>query len=609
VVPSPFGGGDVVSPSPAPDNGSAGLGPVPSRGGPTDWTMFGYDLANTRDNRSESKLSVQTVAGLKKRWTTAVGSGSGGSTSTPIVVGDTVYVCEHPGVLAAYVAHTGMLKWRKPGLGQVRCGTPLVTQDRIYVSVGNALHAFNRTDGSMLWTTQPYGIKLPLTDGSPILAGDKIVVGVGTYEVINAPPYSDKGIIVAFNKDGSQAWKFVPAGTETAGISVWSSPAIDETRGLMFIGTGQAYQEPAGMNSDALLAIEYATGTVKWRNQFHAGDTYTDGNAGSPGMRLDYDIGAAPNLFVVNGVDAVGVGSKGALFRAVERDTGNTIWERDLGNPSALGGVMAVAAVADGRIFVAHRISGGLEGGMSQLRALNVADGTDAWPMPVSMPAFTWGAVTHANGVVYTSIQNGMVFAVDATNGTTLWTTMLANGAAGGPTISSGWLYVPSGYTGLGNNTRGADLNAFSLDGEAGGPSEAGSMDSGAGAAGGAPTGGAAFGKVMDVLSNQHGCIGGFCHGMSGGLDFQAAPADRYTALMGADHQGAPTGDASTTGKCAGKKRVVPGDPAASVLFQKVSGQATCGESMPTTGSGNTPLSAAEIEVVRSWIMNGAPFD
>jgi hypothetical protein len=362
---------------------------------------------------------------------------------------------------------------------------------------------------------------------------------------------------------------------------------------------------PAGPNSDALLAIEYATGAVKWHNQFHMDDTYTDGNSGSPGMRLDYDIGASPNLLVVRGVDAVGVGSKGALFRAVNRDTGETIWEKNLGNPSALGGVMAVAAVADGRIFVAHRLTGGLDGGTSQMRALSVDDGSDVWPAPVTLPGFVWGAVTHANGVVYTSIhKTGELFALDARDGKQLWMTTLANGAAGGPSVSNGWLYVPSGYTGLGPNTAGADLNAFSLDEDAANPPAPGANSDSAGA--GVVQGGAAFRQVMAALNN---CVGGFCHGASGGLNLQTTLSEQYTSLVGPDRKGAPTGDATTSGQCTGRRRVVPGDPGSSVLYEKIANMPSCGEAMPTPGSNMPMLGAAQIAVVRDWIMAGAPFD
>ena len=46
------------------------------------------------------------------------------------------------------------------------------------------------------------------------------------------------------------------------------------------------------------------------------------------------------------------------------------------------------------------------------------------------------------------------------------------------------------------------------------------------------------------------------------------------------------------------------GDPAASVLYRKVSGEDLCGPAMPP----GSPLRSAEIDAVRRWIAAGAPF-
>jgi hypothetical protein len=51
--------------------------------------------------------------------------------------------------------------------------------------------------------------------------------------------------------------------------------------------------------------------------------------------------------------------------------------------------------------------------------------------------------------------------------------------------------------------------------------------------------------------------------------------------------------------------RVVPGDPDASFLIQKLDGTQTVGERMP---AGGPPyLTTATINVIRQWIQNGAP--
>jgi hypothetical protein len=54
-----------------------------------------------------------------------------------------------------------------------------------------------------------------------------------------------------------------------------------------------------------------------------------------------------------------------------------------------------------------------------------------------------------------------------------------------------------------------------------------------------------------------------------------------------------------------GHKRVVPNDPAASVLFQAVQGTAP----FPQQPSGASPLPRADIEAIAAWILAGAQDD
>ncbi len=90
--------------------------------------------------------------------------------------------------------------------------------------------------------------------------------------------------------------------------------------------------------------------------------------------------------------------------------------------------------------------------------------------------------------------------------------------------------------------------------------------------------------------------------GPSGGLDLET---DFYSALINVEaHQ-------DSAGKI-GMKRVVPGKPEESLLYLKVSAKTeefVYGKAMPAAPLGKswTALSAAEIDLVRSWIAAGAP--
>jgi hypothetical protein len=52
--------------------------------------------------------------------------------------------------------------------------------------------------------------------------------------------------------------------------------------------------------------------------------------------------------------------------------------------------------------------------------------------------------------------------------------------------------------------------------------------------------------------------------------------------------------------------RILPGDPSHSYLYRKVTGTGITGDRMP---QGRPPLTAAQIKLIRDWILRGAPND
>lgn len=85
-------------------------------------------------------------------------------------------------------------------------------------------------------------------------------------------------------------------------------------------------------------------------------------------------------------------------------------------------------------------------------------------------------------------------------------------------------------------------------------------------------------------------CVG--CHGAggNGGLDLRAGQSRANLVSVTSPNYGAV--------------RVVPGDPDASVLYDKLTGGGVYGQAMPPTG---TSLPAAALETIRQWIADGAP--
>jgi polyvinyl alcohol dehydrogenase (cytochrome) len=241
---------------------------------------------------------------------------------------------------------------------------------------------------------------------------------------------------------------------------VWSTAAVDERRGLAYVGTGQGYVRPVGDLTDALLALCLTDGSIAWHRQFTADDVWNVFGGGFFGK--DYDIGASPNLFRIGRRDVVGAGDKGGRYAAFDRDTGATIWRSRLCAGSHFGGVMTTAAVAGGSIWttcntvpatafkeqdVTHPYfdwpSIQRPPAFTDLMRLDAATGHIKWRRRV--PGITFGAVTEAGGVVFVPNTDGQFRALAARSGRVLWTARPGAPMGGGATVAGGEVLIGYG--------------------------------------------------------------------------------------------------------------------------------------------------------------------
>jgi outer membrane protein assembly factor BamB len=219
-------------------------------------------------------------------------------------------------------------------------------------------------------------------------------------------------------------------------VSVWATVGIDPERGHVYVPTGNSYGPRPSARSDAIVALDLATGEEEWIAQFTAGDVWTVGNP----VGTDADVGSPPNLFRVGDVDAVGAPDKAGAYHALDRDSGAVLWEADLTEGGLQGGALASAAVADGVAYVAsNRASQDAD-----LIALDVETGDQRWRVDVG--AHVSGPVSWANGVVYLADDAARIRAYDAADGTVLWTHDVASPAAGGISVVDGTVYAGWGW-------------------------------------------------------------------------------------------------------------------------------------------------------------------
>ena len=411
----------------------------PDAGDDAAWVRFGHDLANTRAVAGETTLDTGTVSDLAPAWEV---DGILGVSGTPAVADGMVYLGDWTGHLRALDAESGDEVWQHELGGGYVGGSVAVDDTQVVVGTFDArIVSLDRASGEPRWEASVDDHPKAVVFGSPVIVDGLVVVGVGSFEVF-APgdPPSFRGSVVALDAEtGDEQWRFwLTKGdaTEGAGVSIWSSPAVDTERGVLYIGTGQAYALPAPPRSDALLALDLHTGEEVWTTQFTAGDAWTITDPSG----LDADVGAAPNLFDADGTDAVGVGDKAGSYRALDRDTGEVLWERKLTEGGAQGGIMASAAVAEGTVYVTSN-DGGRD---AVLVALDADAGREVWRSDVG--AHVTGPLTWANGVLYLSDDSGRIAAYDADGGARLWAHDVPFPAAGGIAVVDGTVYAGWGW-------------------------------------------------------------------------------------------------------------------------------------------------------------------
>ena len=164
----------------------------------------------------------------------------------------------------------------------------------------------------------------------------------------------------------------------------------------------------------------------------------------------------------------------------------------------------------------------------------------------------------------------------------------IGGGGSGGQGGSSG-----EGGIGGGGQDGGPQTDGSSGEGGAGG-SDAGDFDAG-------PIGSISFTSLYDDVFGQQvfgdgvGCANSYCHGGSSGGFSVGTKQVAYDSLVNAE------GSAN----CGGEIRVVPGDPDASLLVQKIT-DPSCGDRMPKDEDSLPPETVARI---RAWISAGAMND
>jgi len=489
------------------------------------WNAWGNSFANTRfQNAQFAGLTTTDALRLKLKW--AFGLPSGGETSgQPSVFGGRVFFGDYNSFAYSLDAATGCVYWSFHADAQIRTAAllaPVIRDGKFGWAVffGDKkanLYALDARTGELIWKRNLEQRLLSHITGAPAYYAGRLYVGLaGSEEIVSSDPHypccTYRGSLTALDAStGAVIWKTytIPdepkptkknsIGTQLwapAGASIWTAPTIDPKRHAIYVGTGNAFTEPAAKTSDSIMAFDLKTGKVLWSYQALANDASPGGcgpNAPkdaqcpqNPGP--DWDFGNSPILqTLASGKRVLVAAHKGGTVVAVDPDRGGKLlWTADLSAGRDTSAPIQVQIMWGGAADAQNVYYGTRSGSIAAIR---LADGKIVWnrtiepspahPGPGGRPRRGFdAALTVLPGVLFAGGWDGVLRALSTDDGHELWQFDTArefstvNGVAAhggslgapGPVVAGGMLFVGSGYVGTGNGMPGNVLLAFSAN-------------------------------------------------------------------------------------------------------------------------------------------------
>jgi PQQ-dependent dehydrogenase (methanol/ethanol family) len=316
------------------------------------WPVYGGDPGNTRFS-TLSQINTGNVDRLKVAWALQLGS-LRSQESTPILVGDTLYVTSSHGPKNVFAvnAKTGEVQWRHSpevpaGIDQYACcdvnsrGVAHANGKIFFGRLDGQLVALDAKTGKELW-------KIPVIDhtGGSVITSPPTVVKNLVITGFGGGEYGVRGFISAFDQDsGREVWKLwtVPGpgepGNDTwkgdswkfGGAVAWHIGSYDQKLNLLYYGTSNPAPWGASVRgndssnigqytnlySSSTLAINPDTGQIVWHFQHTPHDAW-DYDGVNELVFADLDINGQKTPALVKA-------DRNGFFYVLNRETGRLI--------------------------------------------------------------------------------------------------------------------------------------------------------------------------------------------------------------------------------------------------------------------------------------------
>jgi alcohol dehydrogenase (cytochrome c) len=212
-------------------------------GDAAQWPMYGRDYANTHYSPLK-QITAANVKGLKLVYSLQLGS-LRSNESTPIVVGDTLYVSSSggPKTVFALEAKTGTIKWRyEPDMPGDTMQYACCDIDSRGVAYGDGKIFVGRLDGHLvaldaktgkeLWDVQVVDYKEgAVITSPPLVVKNMVVSGFGGGE------YGVRGNLTAYDMNsGKQVWRtWTTPGQGEPGNDTWKGDSWQHGGGVLWL--------------------------------------------------------------------------------------------------------------------------------------------------------------------------------------------------------------------------------------------------------------------------------------------------------------------------------------------------------------------------------------
>jgi len=486
------------------------------------WNGWGAGITNTRFQPADTAgMSARDVPDLKLKWAFGLPGASSGGTQ-PVVANGRIYAGDAEGDLFALDAKSGCVFWHIEVEAGIRSAITLGERSdggltAWFGDQAANMYAVDAATGSVLWKVKVDDHPQAAITAAPAIYAGRLYVPVSSREEAKVadpryPCCMFRGSLLALHAaTGKRIWKTYTIGGKQvdgrknsagmaivgpSGAPVWNTPTIDVERKTLYVGTGNNYSPPATALSDSILAIDMASGKIKWHRQQTENDIWNGTcrradrePAACPDAEApDVDFSVSPILVKSgNGRSLLIAGNKSGMIWALDPDQqGKIVWQQQVGKGSSGGGVLWGLAADGDRVYVPNGFfdakSPDASGGMA---ALDIRTGHPVWTTPnppcgdrKSCKPSHAAAVTAIPGAVFSGTMDGQLYAYSAETGEVIWrfnsgqnystvNGVTANGGSmsnSGATIVDGMLYVQSGYSHHGAILPGNVLLAFSVN-------------------------------------------------------------------------------------------------------------------------------------------------